>query len=42
MPYLSYTRLNLYPDLLPVTGFQHFVALWKAVNNSNQIAQFLQ
>ena len=40
MPYFTYTKLNLYLDLLLVIGFQHFIALWKAYNNSNQIAQF--
>ena len=38
----SNTRLNLYLDQLPVFGYQHFIALWKAYNKSNQIAQFLR
>ena len=42
MPYFTYTRLNLYLDLLSVIGFQQFIALWKAFNKSNQIAQLLQ
>ena len=42
MPYFNYTRLNLYLDLLPVIGFQHFIALRKAHNKRNQIVQFLQ
>ena len=42
MSYFTYTRLNLYLDLLPVIGFLHLIALWKAYNKSNQIAQFLQ
>ena len=37
----TYTELNLYLNLLPVIGFQHFVALWKAYNNSKQNAQFV-
>ena len=41
MPYFTCTRLNLYLDLLPVIGFQHFIALWKAYNKGKQIAQFL-
>ena len=32
---------NLYLDLLPVIGFQHFIALWKAYDKSKQIAHFL-
>ena len=42
MPYFTYTRLNQDLDLLPVIGFQHFIALWKAFNKSKQIAKFLQ
>ena len=42
MPYFTYTGLNLYLDLLPVIGYQHFIAPWKAYDQSNQIAQFLQ
>ena len=42
MPFFTFTRLNLYLDLLSVIGFQHFLALWKAYNKSKQIAQFLQ
>ena len=42
MPYFTYTRLNLYLDLLPVIVFQHFRTFWKAYNKSKQIAQFLQ
>ena len=44
MPYFTYTRtrLNLYLYLLPVNGFQHLMALWKAYNNRKQIAQLLQ
>jgi len=42
MPYFTYTRLNLYLDLLQVIGFKLFVAPWEAYNKSNQIAQFLQ
>jgi len=42
MPYFTYARLNLYLDLFPVIGFQHFTALWKAYNKRKQIAQFLQ
>ena len=41
MPYFTYTRLNLYLYLLPVNGFQHLMALWKAYNNRKQIAQLL-
>ena len=37
----TFTKLNLYLDLPPVIGFKHFIVLWKAYNNSNQIAQFL-
>ena len=42
MPYFTYTRLNLYLDLISVIGFQHFISLWKAYNKSKPIAQFLQ
>ena len=42
MPYLTYTRLTLYLDLLPVIEFQYFLALRKAYNKIKQIAQFLQ
>jgi len=42
MPYFTYTRLNPYLDLLPVIGFQHFIAIWKANNKSKQIEQLLQ
>ena len=40
MPYFTDTILSLYLYLLPVIGFQHFIALWKAFNKSKQIAQF--
>jgi len=42
MPYTTFARMNLYLVLLPVIGFQHFIALWKAYKKSKQIAQFLQ
>ena len=37
---LTYTRLILYLDLLPVIRFQYFIALYKAYNKSKQIAKF--
>ena len=40
MPYFTFTRLNQYLDLLPVIGYEHIIALWKAYNKSKQIAQF--
>ena len=42
LPYFTYTRLNTYLDLLPVSGFQNCIALWKACNKSKQIAKILQ
>ena len=39
MSYFTYTRLNLNLDLLPVIGFQHFIALGKAYNKSIQLLQ---
>ena len=30
MPYFTYARLNLNLGQLPIIGFQHFIALWKA------------
>jgi len=40
MPYFTYTRLKICLDLLPVIGFQHFTALWKAYNKSKHITPF--
>ena len=42
MPYFTFTRLNLYLDLLSVIGFRHFKALLKVLNKRMQIAQFLR
>ena len=41
MTYFTFTRLNLYVELL-VIGFKLFIALWKALNKKKQIAQFMQ
>ena len=40
MPYFTYTRLNLYLDLLTVVRFQHFIVLWKANNKRKQLHNF--
>ena len=40
MSNFSFTRLNPNLNLLPGIGFQHFIALWKAYNTREQIAQF--
>ena len=39
--FFNFTRINLYLDLLPVIGFQHFITFWKVFNKNKQIAQFL-
>ena len=40
--YFTFTRLNLYLDLLSVMGFRLFIAQWKALNKRKQIAQLLR
>ena len=42
MPYLTFTRLNLYLDLPPVIGFRLLTTLWKANNKRKPIAQLLR
>ena len=42
MPYFTFTRLNLYLDLLSVIGLQHFKALLKVLNKRMQIAHFCE